>query len=308
MKIIVKRSHENDEGLKVNNVEINGEEFYDIPNVANYDVCRNCNFRGMCDYGERVVRKIDCKKNANCIKRLFDILTGIVVAIVAFLIYNKLNYSFFVETAALLCFMTFFDAFCCFVGFIAKIRRDKLFYKKLKKQKKEKEELLERTKVEKEEKRKQEEMQTFIEEFEELKNNPEYSKIKLTQDYVENVKEFANSIDFGTYNQKINVCIQNLEEIVKILENNNSKYNSLIELFEIYLPNFYKTLRLYSNFITEKTVTPEYEKILGKSVTKFAMYLEKVKQEVTFERGSNAIQFETTAETLTNLIDAEGGL
>ena len=81
----------------------------------------------------------------------------------------------------------------------------------------------------------------------------------------------------------------------------------MFELFEIYLPDFYKTLRVYSNFIKENNVRPEYENILGKCVTKFDLYLEKVKKEAAFERGSNEIQFETTAETLTNLIDAEGG-
>ena len=42
-------------------------------------------------------------------------------AIVAFLIYNKLNYSFFVETAALISFFVIFDALCCFIGFIVKL-------------------------------------------------------------------------------------------------------------------------------------------------------------------------------------------
>lgn len=309
MKITVKgSSYRNDENIKVNNVEIEGEVFKEVPNVSDYyGECNNCKYWRNCGHGDRVVRKFDCEKKANIVKTIFNIVTGIIVAIVAFLIYNKLNYSFFVETAALISFMVIFDALCCFIGFVVKSKRDKLFYKKLKKQKKEKEELLEKTKAEKEEKRKQEEMQAFIETFEGFNDDPNYSKITLAKKYSQILKKFIDSVDFGTYNEQINNCVQNLDEIVNILKEDNSRYNNLIELFEIYLPDFYKTLRLYSDFIKENKVRPEYEKILEKCIIKFNKYLEKVKQEATFERGSNEIQFETTAETLTNLIDAEGG-
>ena len=309
MKITVRRAQNNDEGIKVNTVEVDGEVFHDVPNVSDYyGECNSCKHWRTCGHGDRVVRKFDCEKKVNIVKTIFNIVTGVIVAIVAFLIYNKLNYSFFVETAALISFMVILDALCCFIGFIVKVIRDNLFYKKLKKQKKVQEELLEKTKAEKEEKRKQEEMQAFIDIFEGFNEDPKYSKITLAKKYAQILKKFSDSVDFGTHNEKINDWVQTLEEVVNILEIDNSRYNDMFELFEIYLPDFYKTLRVYSNFIKENNVRPEYENILGKCVTKFDLYLEKVKKEAAFERGSNEIQFETTAETLTNLIDSEGGL
>ena len=72
------------------------------------------------------------------------------------------------------------------------------------------------------------------------------------------------------------------------------------------MPDFYKTLTLYVNFIKENTVRPEHEKILLECIEKFDKYLEKSKKEITLERGSDEIQFRKTAESLSNLLNDEG--
>lgn len=311
MRISVGNRHKNDEDKIVNTVEINGETFYNIPNISDREKCRHCKLRSRCDYAFDCVRKLDCLEKQNSVKTIFNIITGIIIAVMAVLIYSKLNYSFFTETAVLICVLLIMDAFCCFLEYIVKVIRDNLFYKKLRKQKLQKEEILEKTKAENEEKKKKENIEAFIKEFENIKSNSDYNKIKLVKSYISTI-ERINSITFKSTNEqmeifmRINSCQESLTELVDALEIDNSRYNNLIELFEIYLPDFYKTLTLYVNFIKENTVRPEHEKILLECIEKFDKYLEKSKKEITLERGSDEIQFRKTAESLSNLLNDEG--
>ena len=86
MKFEVSKSYKNDEDIRVNTVEVKGEQFENVPNASNYPKCLNCNYSIYCNSGERIVRKFDCKKNAEKVKIIFNVVTGIGVAIVAFLI------------------------------------------------------------------------------------------------------------------------------------------------------------------------------------------------------------------------------
>jgi len=133
--------------------------------------------------------------------------------------------------------------------------------------------------------------------------NPNYKKVLDSEAFIKKVQNLSESYDFGANKTNINVCINKLSEIISILKNDCSGYSRVSFLFEKYLPEFYTTLKYYSNFIIADIVGDEQEKTLTRCVNKFLNFLQSQKVEALFDRTETETQFKNASENLSQMID-----
>ena len=267
----LRRPYENDKGIIVHEVEVKGKVFKDVPQLSK---CTNCS---LYDYCEGQIRKFDCMKTSKILQKTLNIVSAIPVVLAVFAIYKHFNLGFFKGTAALLIFLVVYDAICAFGEvFVKRLRDNRLYRKLLKHQKRE-----EKKQKEAELKAKEEaDAQKALERLRVFKNDENYECLKRAEEAINVLKEISNTIDFGLNHSKIASCLMMLSEIVELLKTDISQYNKAAYLLEVYLPDFYDTLRIYSEITEEQMQDAEKQEVLSKFVKKFYNYLKEQKSEV----------------------------
>lgn len=280
-----------DSGKQVK-IRIEGEEFY-IPILEKYKECNSsCPYRYKCN---APVRFLECKKNAIGASIAYNIVTGALVAGYTRMIL-MLNMGRIKFLIIMLISLVVFDILFTVLEEIMGNLRDWLFYRKLKKAKTRKEKLEEaKLKAEKE--------KNALKEKEERIKNPNYNRVLEAENFVKSLKMLADEFDFGEAESKVQECCNKLFEIVDYLKKDSSGYGRVAFLFEAYLPEFYNTLKLYSDFVRADAVNSQYYEILTGCVDKFYSFLQEQKVEAVFDKKSAEIQFKATAEALTRMID-----
>ena len=291
--------YKNEEGDVLHNVDIKGESFQNIPNIAKCKACNadNCNYYHGCIYdGKGVVRTFDCKKNEIIAKRFYDFVTSTLVVFSAFTFYKTLSLGPFKGTAALIVFIVNFDIFCCIVEHCTEKIRENLFYKKLKKAQKRSEEL-------EAQKRTAEEAKKALEEEEANKRNPNRIKILQAEEKINSLRTLSDDVDFGVCDEKIEFCVQKLYEITERLKEDSSGYKRVAFLLEAYLDEFYDILKYYSEFQMAGALDDKKIETLTKCVSSFYKFLGNQKIEAFLDKRSAEIQYNATAQTLIKMIN-----
>lgn len=292
--------HDKDgDGNIIHYVEIKGETFENIPNIAKCKTCRsnNCKYYWKCiGDGKGVVRTFDCKKNAVIVNQFYDFVTSTTVVFAAFTFYKTLGLGVLKGTAALIVAIVVLDIFCCIVEhYVEKIREDR-FYKKLKKAKKKAEELETQRKA-------AEEAKKALEEEEANKKDPNRTKIVHAEEKINTLKALSDAVDFGVCDEKIDFCVQKLYEITERLKEDSSGYKRVAFLLEAYLDEFYEILKYYSEFKNAGALDDEIIQTLTKCVNSFYKFLGNQKIEAFLDKRSAEIQYKATAETLMKMIN-----
>jgi len=283
----------------VHNVVFGNEKFEYVKNISKFSNCSNKNckyFKDCCNRKGGVVRTFDCKKNARKVLLIYFFLTSTIITWVLITIFKTLQLSFVKGTAALIISLVILDIICSIIENLVLVVRDKLFYNKLKK--------IEKINRKNEKiKKQEEEAKKAAEELEKTTKNPHYKSVIEAEVFVNSLKVLSDKYNFGVNNDKIDECVKKLMEIIELLKKDSTGYNRVAYLFEAYLPEFYNTLNLYSNFIKADIKTEEYEETLTICVDKFNKFLNNQKIEAIFDKSSIEIQFKVSAETLGNMID-----
>ena len=273
-------------------MRIDGEEFL-VPVLKKFENCdSSCKYWYGC-HGP--VRFLDCKENAIGASIAYNIVTGALIAgytrTILFLNMGRIKFLIIMFGS-----LVFFDAWFSVLEVYVEKLSDELFYRKVKKAKAKKEKL-EEAKIKAEEEKK------ALKEKEERIKNPNFNRVLEAEDFVKSLKMLADEFDFGQAEQKVQECCNKLFEIVNHLKKDSSGYGRVAFLFEAYLPEFYNTLKLYTDFVRADAVNKEYYEILAGCVDKFYSFLQEQKVEAIFDKKSAEIQFKSTAEALTRMID-----
>lgn len=223
---------------------------------------------------------------------IYNIVTTAIVSFIFITIFFTYHLVSFKGLGIFIASLVFLDIFCTLIESNLEEIREKLFYKKLKR----------KSQKEKEKKIK-EEQKKAIKDLEESEKNSDYKSILEAESFVKSLNELSDNYSFGPNNDKINICVEKLSEIIDILKKDSSGYTRVAFLFEAYLPEFYNTLSFYSNFVRADTVKKEHEEILTICVDKFLNFLNNQKIDAIFDQKSIEIQFKSTAEALGKMID-----
>lgn len=274
-------------------IRIEDEEF-SVPCLKKYEKCDrdNCPYYYECN---GPVRFLDCERNARAVSVVYNIITGTGVVYYTRKVLMQ-NMGLLKFLAAILISLVVFDIVFTALESIMKTLNDRFFYKNLKKAKAKKERI-------EEEKARDEEAKKALQEKEERIKNPHYNSVLEADDFVQSLKQLADEFDFGPNEEKIQECCKKLSEIVNYLKKDSSGYGRVSFLFEAYLPEFYSTLKLYTDFVKADAVNKQHEEILTRCVDKFYSFLQEQRVEAIFDKKSAEIQFKATAEALTRMID-----
>ncbi|MBQ2938028.1 MAG: hypothetical protein IJE05_04015 [Clostridia bacterium] len=282
-------------GKKLYDVEIFDETFKDVKGYKCPNNKWHCKFNNPC-YAEDHIRFFDCRRNALRAILIYNLITSAIVVCIAAIIFFYYDFSWFKGIAFFIVSLVFLDILCTVGEYIVPKIRERLFYNKLKKAKRKQEKI-------KEAEEKAQEAKKVMEELQESKRNPNYKSVIEAEAFVNNLKDLSEEYNFGVNEEKIDICVEKLSEIIAVLKKDSSGYIRVAFLFEAYLPEFYNTLRFYADFIKANVVNQEYEDILTKCVDKFLNFLNDQKIEAIFDKRSIEIQFKSTARTLEKMID-----
>lgn len=229
---------------------------------------------------------------------IYNFFTSILVMIGFFQIYGQYKLGFFKGTAVLIIFLVVLDIICTIIEVSVPKIRDKYFYNKLMKR--------DKRETEKEKKRREEEeIKKAAEELQKMTQTPYYKNVSEAETFVNSLKEISDDNNFGENDQKIEFCVNRLNEIIELLKKNPSYYNRVAFLFEVYLPEFYNVLKQYTDFMEADCEDEELKQILTKSVDKFLKFLnsQKIETRLGTDKKQAKIQFKATAESLGDMVD-----
>ena len=269
-----------------NNNADKGEIFKDVPYTINQRHCRQkCKYYGEC----HPLRKFDCKKKLKFIQFIYVFLTGLIFSLSTIFIFFVYNQTLLKSLAFILLLFVVMDVICCLIEKIISYSRDKLFYRKLVKMKNKKEKI----------KQKEEETEK-ADEFQKILENTFSGNIVLAEDFVKKLRKVSDEKDFGINDEKIDECVNKLEEIIEILKKDNSNYPRVAFLFEVYLPKIYDILMQYIAFMEADCEEEKVKNILSDFIEKFLEYLKTQKIESRLGKDENQaiIEFKSLAETV----------
>lgn len=290
--------YKNSKGVLLHDVTIFDKKFKGVKNLKKYKNCsqKNCKYYSDCRWNDGVVRFFDCKKNAHIANRIYNLITTAIVFSLMIIIFFVCHFSIVRSIAILIISLVVLDILCT-IGedSIDKIR-ERHFYNKLERIEKRKNKLADAE-------QKQKESQKAVEEMEKATKNANYKSVIEAESFVKKLKKISDDYDFGPNEEKIDICVNKLFDIISVLKEDSSGYSRVAFLFEAYLPEFYNTLKFYSDFIKADVVKDEQVEILTKCVDKFLNFLDEQKVEAILDKKSIEIQFKATAETLGKMID-----
>ena len=118
------------------------------------------------------------------------------------------------------------------------------------------------------------------------------------------LKKLSDSIDFGVSDKTIASIVTKLYEIVEKIKADNSLYeNRFSYLFEVYLPQFCETVKLYSDFHETDSITETEVELLNITSKKFYNYLYSPEIEHGVDTEVSKIKFNASAKTFINSLD-----
>lgn len=294
----ISNGYKNSEGVFIHDVTIFDEKFKCVENLKKYKNCssKNCKYYSDCQWNNGVVRFFDCRKNANIANHIYNFITAAIVFCIMMIIFFVCHFSIIRSIAILIISLVVLDILCTVGEYSVDKIRDRHFYNKLKRIEKRKNKLADAE-------QKAKESQKAIEEMEKATKDVNYQSVVAAESFVKKLKEISDAYDFGPNEEKIDICVNKLFDIISVLKEDSSGYSRVAFLFEAYLPEFYNTLKFYSDFIKANVVKDEENQILTKCVDKFLNFLDDQRVEAIFDKKSIEIQFKATAETLSKMID-----
>ena len=300
-KIKVSEGYKKDDGTFVHTVTIGEEQFENVENIKKYQKCNsdNCKYFRECQWSDGVVPKFDCKKNYTRMIGIYNFVTGAMVACFFCYLFTERHVGFFKGIGIMLLAIVGLDIICTFIETVVPNIRDKRFHKMLQKRDGK---LKARTKKQKA----AEEARKATEEFEKMSSSMYYQDIVNAENYVNTLKKLSDECDFGDNDEKIDQSVRKLIEIIGVLKEDGSGYGRVAFLFEVYIEEFYNTLKMYTNFIKADIHNPKNEQLLTECVDSFLKYLNNQKVQAIFDKSSVEIQFRSSAEALKNMIDSKG--
>ena len=289
------------EGKIYHDVTIKGEEFKRVPNLSKCKYCtiRNCKYYQKCiEYSAGVVRAFDCQKNVAMVANSWNILTGILLASLATIYYKFLNLGIYKGTAILLVTVVALDVVCLVFEKLAEVFRDNYFYHKLKRRQA-------KQKAIEEKKFLKEKVKKMKEEVEEKNSN--IVKIREAEAVLNQIEVISESFNFGECDEKIRECVKKCREIMQYLHKDEVAYIRVENLLQVYLPDFYRVLAYYAEFIKVDAVGEAQNIKFNDTVDFFYEFLSKQKTEVIFDKTVANIKFNNAADTLKKEIERRGG-
>jgi hypothetical protein len=163
-------------------------------------------------------------------------------------------------------------------------------------------------KVTKEENEKKEALEQLAKEEkirEDREKIPYYTQIESAQNFVNLLTALTNEYDFKNNKKSIKLCISKFNEYLEQLKIDSSGYMRVAYIFEVYLPEFYRTLELYSNYIKADTVTEEKEEKLSITIDEFYRFFSRNKADVIYDSKDVDSKFQESSDNLVNLIKKE---
>lgn len=139
----------------------------------------------------------------------------------------------------------------------------------------------------------------------EKKKEVEPTQLSQAKYNVDALKEISDSTNFQESDKTISACVTKLYEILGKIKDNNLQYNRFAYLFEVYLPQFSKTLKVYATLLENDAVEPQDKKLFVESVKKFYSFLHSPKIDATADIEASRIEFNATAKTLIHTLDNE---
>ena len=257
---IMKRKREQDLN-EVKSIEVKGRTFTNVKNISKFKRCTpyNCDYYSYCKENG-VVRLLDCRASASKLIGNYSTFTGIVASIIVLFFYYIMKLSIFKTVTFSILSIVAFDMLCtAFEWSVSKIRENTLYRKLLKIEKKKEDE-------------------KSLKKMEERLKKEYYDDINFAKTSIQSLKKLSNKENFEK--SKITDSLSNLQNIIVAVEKNPILYSKVAFLFEVQIPEFYNTLKIYE-ILFEKGVTIDSSaEILSKYVNKFFEITEKLKIEV----------------------------
>lgn len=283
-------------------VEINNESFDVATDIAKRKICSrsNCKYYNYCSWRNGVLRTFDCNKNRARLNFIWNVVTSSVVVFLAITYYKTLQLSFAKGTGFMIASLVFLDMICFGIEKLSGIIRDEYFYRKLKKAKAKEEAIKEQERLAKEAKKLQEQLEADS-------KDPNRVKIREAESTLNQIATISRDINFGECDEKVEFCVTKCREIIEYLNKDSSGYIRVDSLLQVYLPEFYKMLALYAEFVKAEAIEKEQSKQLNETVDYFYNFLCKQKVEAIFDKKATEIKFDAAASNLKREIEMRGG-
>ena len=283
-------------------VKINNEYFDVATDMAKVKICfrSNCKYYNHCSWRDGVLRTFDCKKNRARLNFIWNVITSAVVMFLAITFYKTLNLGFTKGTGLMIASMVFLDIICFGIEKLSNVIRDEYFYFRLKKAKAKEEEIQKQERLAKEAKRLQEQLEADS-------KDPNRVKIREAENTLNQIATISKEINFGECDEKVEFCVTKCREIIEYLNKDSSGYIRVDSLLQVYLPEFYKMLALYAEFVKAEVIEEEQSKKLNETVDYFYNFLCKQKVEAIFDKKATEIKFNAAASNLKREVEMRGG-
>ena len=222
--------------------------------------CFNCKYsKWDCNTKDSILRRLDCRKYAEKLEKLYIFIITFISSFLAFSIFVTIKHSLLKALLVLWIAFNVLDIVCSVIEDNFYGIREIYFYRRLC-----------RLKIRRQKELKEEEVRKEKDEFKKASKDPFYRDLIDVENCLNKLKKISDNFDFGKNRIAIEKCVEKLFEILELLKEDSSTYSKVAFLFEVYLPEFYNTLKLYTDFIKKDEVTEEYEKILTECVKKFS--------------------------------------
>lgn len=138
-------------------------------------------------------------------------------------------------------------------------------------------------------------------ELETIKNE----KLSKAYNTLNSFEKLFASVELDSNSKTVSLIIKKLYEILEMLKHDSSRYIKFVNIFEIYLPEFYSQLELYSNLQKVNAITEREKELLSKSINKFSNFLNQQNFETTLDIDATKIEFNATAKTFLTILDKD---
>lgn len=130
-------------------------------------------------------------------------------------------------------------------------------------------------------------------------------KVLKAKNTIDTLKQLSDFTDFGDSDKNIKLIVSKLYEILEILELDATRYIKFANLFEVYVPEFYRQLNLFAELKKANALTEKEKNLITVNVKKFYQFLEGKDFSSTIDIDNAKIEFNAIAKTFSNLLDRD---